>query len=166
MVTALSYLDRILSGFLMLLMALMVVDVSWQVVTRFVLSQPSSYTEEIARFMLIWIGLLGSAYAYRMRAHLGLDLLVNHLTPSARRKAAMLVSTLSFVFAALVMVYGGTQLVLLTLDLEQTSPALQVPMGYVYAVIPISGVVICLYALSEIAQGGVPRKAESRIPVE
>ncbi len=63
-------IDRALAWVLMVLMAVMVIDVTWQVVTRFILSEPSSVTEELARFLLVWIGLLGAAYAFRVRAHL------------------------------------------------------------------------------------------------
>lgn len=143
-------LDSALSWFLAVLMALMVLDVTWQVVTRFIFDQPSSFTEELARFLLIWIGVLGAAYAYRKRAHLGLDILTNSMAPKARRRADLFANVCCFAFAALVMVYGGMKLVALTLELRQTSAALQVPMGYVYSVIPLSGILICIFALDNI----------------
>lgn len=145
-------IDLVLARILAILMVLMVVDVTWQVVTRFLLSQPSSFTEEIARFLLIWIGVLGAAYAYRKRAHLGLDLLTSKMAPATRRRADVAANLFCFGFAASVMVFGGIKLVALTLDLRQTSAALQVPMGYIYTVIPISGFLICLYALNNIFQ--------------
>lgn len=147
-------LDKALGYFLAILMALMVVDVTWQVITRFILDAPSPYTEELARFLLIWIGLLGSAYAFRKRAHLGLDLFVSKLTLRSRRRADLMANLCCLVFAALVMVYGGLQLVLLTLELHQTSAALRVPIGYVYSVLPISGVLICVYSLDNIRTAG------------
>ncbi|MDQ2076038.1 TRAP transporter small permease [Marinimicrobium sp. ABcell2] len=143
-------IDKALSYFLAGLLAIMVLDVTWQVVTRFILDEPSPYTEELARFLLIWIGLLGAAYAYRKKAHLGLDLLITNLPPKGQQRADVVANLCCFAFAALVMVYGGIQLVALTLDLRQTSAALQVPMGYVYSVLPISGVLICVYALDNI----------------
>src|SRR5690606_9496584 len=143
----LKHLDRILAVFLMILMAAIVVDVTWQVLSRFIVSNPSSVTEEIARFLLVWIGLLGAAYAFRTHAHLGLDLFTSKL-PMGKRIWAELVSQLvSFLFSAVVMVYGGVKLVSLQLALGQTSAALQVKMGYVYIVIPLAGVLICLYAI-------------------
>lgn len=162
-------IDRFLEHFLALLMVLMVVDVTWQVVTRFVLSQPSSFTEEIARFLLIWIGVLGAAYAYRKRAHLGLDLLTSKMAPAARRRANVVANLCCFGFAASVMVFGGINLVALTLDLRQTSAALQVPIGYIYTVIPISGLLICLYALNNIfrpALEGLGQLGDEELPVD
>lgn len=158
-------IDRVLGWVLVALMALMVVDVTWQVLTRFVLGEPSSMTEELARFLLIWIGLLGAAYAFRVRAHLGLDLVTSNLSEKGRLRAEILVNLICLAFAASVMVYGGFKLMSLTLELEQLSPALQVPMGYVYSVVPLSGLLICLFALDHIRLRHVPQ-AKDDLPVD
>lgn len=163
--TLMKTIDRVLGWALMILMALMVLDVTWQVFARFILNQPSSVTEELARFLLIWIGLLGAAYAFRMRAHLGLDIVTSNLPPKARWRTDVLANVLCFLFAAMVMVYGGSKLVLLTLELRQLSPALQVPMGYVYIVIPLSGLLICLFAVDRIRQGEIPEEEQEDLPV-
>jgi hypothetical protein len=55
-------IDKILEKFVAALMAILVVDVLWQVISRYVLSAPSSFTDELAGFLLIWVGLFGSAY--------------------------------------------------------------------------------------------------------
>lgn len=149
-------IDSTLAWVLTVLMAVMVLDVTWQVITRFILSEPSSVTEELARFLLVWIGLLGAAYAFRKRAHLGLDILTSSLSRSSQVKTEILVNVLCFAFAATVMVFGGFKLMLLTLDLNQTSPALQVPMGYIYSVVPLSGILICLFAIDHIRLREIP----------
>nr|MDQ3309082.1 TRAP transporter small permease subunit [Gemmatimonadota bacterium] len=84
------YVDALLRALIMVLMAVMVIAVTWQVITRYVFSRPSSYTEELATFLLIWISLLGGAYALRVRAHLGIDVLVQRLRPARRRVAEYL----------------------------------------------------------------------------
>lgn len=140
-------LDNLLKWLLIFLMAFMVVDVSWQVISRFVLNAPSSYTEEIARFLLIWIGLLGASYAYKTKAHLGIDVFVKKLPPAAEKAAFYSMHIVSALFAIIVMMLGGIRLVQLALELEQTSAALGIPMGYVYVVVPLSGVFILMYAL-------------------
>jgi TRAP-type C4-dicarboxylate transport system permease small subunit len=147
MQTILKKLDRVLAVFLMILMATIVIDVSWQVLSRFIVGKPSSVTEEIARFLLVWIGLLGAAYAYRMHSHLGLDILTEKMAPDNKHRAELFSQLMSFIFAAWVMVYGGVSLVKLQFDLGQTSAALEINMGYVYSVIPIAGVLICIYAI-------------------
>lgn len=148
-----QFLESLLAAFLGLLMAAMVVDVTWQVVTRFILSEPSSYTEELARFLLIWIGLLGAAYAYRKKAHLGLDILSQKLEGTAKRRLDIFISLVCILFAVLLMIYGGTKLMVLTLQLEQLSAALQVKIGYIYSVIPLSGILIVIFSIDRLING-------------
>lgn len=143
----LKQLDRVLAVFLMILMSAIVLDVTWQVLSRFIVGVPSSVTEEVARFLLVWIGLLGAAYAFRTHAHLGLDILTAKLPMQKRVVAEIVAQLMSFGFAASVMIYGGMNLVKLQLMLGQTSAALQIKMGYVYIVLPLAGVLICIYAI-------------------
>jgi TRAP-type C4-dicarboxylate transport system permease small subunit len=140
-------LDKVLQKLLITLMALLLLDVTWQVLTRFLLENPSSFTEELARFLLIWIGLLGSAHAYRHKMHLGVDIVVKSLSPKVAGALAKIVQLITIAFAASVLVYGGTKLLLLAVHLEQKSPAMQVNMGLVYLALPISGVLLVLYAI-------------------
>lgn len=139
--------DTALGWLLAALMGFAVLNVLWQVFTRYVLDSPSAYTDELARYLLIWIGLLGAGYALGKRMHLGVDLLPNYLTGRARLILNSVIDSLVLVFALFVMVFGGLRLVSLTLMLEQTSAALRVPLGYVYLAIPISGALIVFYCL-------------------
>ena len=128
------------------LMGLAVVNVLWQVFTRYVLADPSQYADELSRYLLIWVGMLGASYAAGKRMHLAIDLLPNKLTGKAHHALGLVIDLLVFLFAFFVMVYGGFRLVALTLMLEQTSAALRIPLGYVYLVLPLSGVLIMFYA--------------------
>lgn len=134
-------IKHILNGLLVFL----VLDVCWQVLTRFVLPEPSSYTEEIARFLLIWIGLLGAAHAYRQSMHLGIDFFVGKLSAPTQKQVRISVLFFCAIFAIAVLLIGGTNLVLITLQLQQKSAALGIKMGYVYTVLPITGILILLY---------------------
>lgn len=145
-------LDIALSAALIFLMGLMVLDVTWQVVSRFLLDDPSSWSEELARFLLIWVGLLGAAWAFRQKAHLGLSYVVEKLHPANQTRLYILSMFACILFAAAVMVYGGWQLVQLSLELKQVSAALGIRMGYVYLVTPITGVLIIIYSLYFIIQ--------------
>lgn len=140
-------IDRVFRGFLAALMALMVACVTWQVVSRYVLGDPSSWTEELARYLLIWIGLLGGAYAYHVRMHLGLDLLTRQLSAGARRVQARFIHFAVILFAATALVGGGVRLVWLELELGQVSPALGMSMAMVYLSLPVSGLMLILYAV-------------------
>jgi len=139
--------NRIVGVLLTFLMTVIVLDVTWQVFTRFVLRKPSSFTEELAGFLLIWIGLLGGGYAFYTKSHLGIDVLTYKLEGLKKQVVDTLVNSLVFLFAALVMVVGGIRLVGLTFSLNQISPALGIKMGYVYLVIPLTGILIMLYSL-------------------
>lgn len=67
-------IDKILENFVVGLMGILVIDVLWQVTSRYVLSSPSSFTDELAGFLLIWVGLFGSAYVAGKNEHLAIDL--------------------------------------------------------------------------------------------
>jgi TRAP-type C4-dicarboxylate transport system permease small subunit len=147
-----SALESALGWFLVIVMGVSVVNVLWQVFTRFVLSNPSSYTEELARYLLIWIGILGAAYAAGRRLHLAIDLLPNRLHGASRVAHGVIVELLVAAFAVGVLLVGGSRLVALTLSLGQTSPALGIPVGYVYVVLPVSGALIVWYAARDIGK--------------
>ncbi len=150
------FLEKILGNFLALLLGIMVLDVVWQVISRYVTSHPSSITEELARFLLIWIGLIGAAYAYRKHSHLSLDLLIRALKPSSQVVLNRVIQVITIIFALSCMVYGGFKLMILTLTLHQTSAALGIPIGFVYSCIPLSGLLICWFAFDNFINGVVP----------
>lgn len=143
-------LDKILGGFLVSLMVVMVGSVLWQVFSRYVLQSPSSYTEELARYLLIWIGVLGAAYASGQQDHLSVNLLEQKLNEKNRLRLRILINMLIIIFSVLVLVIGGGNLVLVNLELGQSSAALEVPLYLVYTVIPLSGMLIVLYKINEI----------------
>ena len=147
-----SRVEKALGWALAGLMTLMVVDVTWQVISRFVFRSPSSFTEELAGFLLIWIGLLGAAYGIRTRAHLGIDILVDRLGGTMRKGAEILAHFLVLLFALSTMVGGGLWLVRLAFRLDQTSAAMGIPMGFVYLALPLSGALMVLFSLESVAR--------------
>lgn len=159
-------LDAVLTRCLVLLMLALVVAVLWQVISRYVFSAPSSWTEEAARFLLIWIALLGAVYAFRTGMHLGLDLLPKKLTAAAALQLARLTVALIVLFSAAVLVVGGASLVLMTWELEQYSAVLGLPMSVVYAVIPTAGLLICVYALASLADPSIGASRDAVAPAE
>jgi TRAP-type C4-dicarboxylate transport system permease small subunit len=132
-------------------MAAMVLNVLWQVVTRFILRHPSSFTEELARYMMIWVGLLGSAYATGQKSHLALDLITARLTGVRKRISEIAIQVVVLVFALAVLVGGGLRLVWIQLSLGQQSAALQIKLGYVYLAVPLAGLFIVLYTIFALA---------------
>lgn len=145
-------IDKYLGYLLIFLMVLITLDVLWGVFTRYALGSQASWSEELARFLLIWIGILGAAYAAGQRMHLAIDLLQLRLDQRGRRYLLKIIAGLVLFFAIGVMVIGGGQLVYLTFILEQRSAALQLPMGLVYGVIPLSGLLISYYKLQDLLE--------------
>lgn len=148
----LKHIDKWLSNFLVFLMTIMVLTVTWQVFSRFILQAPSSYTEELARFLLIWIGLLGSSYALRTKSHLGIDLITQKASRKRKDTVNIIVNAIIILFSFFVMVVGGLYLVDLTLSLNQISAALGIKMGYVYLVVPLSGTLMIFYSINFILE--------------
>ncbi len=145
-------LDRSLEVLVMVVVAVLVLDVLWQVFTRLVLKNPSTVTEELATFMLIWVALLGAAVALGRGAHLGIDYFVGKLPARARTFTEVIVFCCVAAFSFLVMVVGGIDLVSSMLELGQESPALRIRMGYVYLAVPISGFFLTLYAVIDLVE--------------
>lgn len=140
--------DRLLGSVICVLMAAMVINVLWQVFTRFVLRNPSSFTEEAARYLMIWVGLLGSAYATGQKAHLALDLVTAKLQGARKRASELFIHSIVLLFALAVLVGGGGRLVWIQLSLGQQSAALQLKLGYVYLAVPLAGLFIVYYSLA------------------
>lgn len=142
-----SRIDWVLGWFLVVLMGLAVVNVLWQVFTRFVVGDPSSFTDELARYLLIWVSLFGAAYATGKRMHLAIDLLRTKLSGDALHWHGIFVGAWVILFAVAVMVVGGVKLVSLSFLLGQTSAALGLSLGVVYLALPISGALITVYTV-------------------
>ncbi len=142
-------INNYLGYFLIVLMSVMTLDVLWGVFTRYAIGSQASWSEELARFLLIWIGVLGAAYASGQKMHLSIDLLKPKLDEAGQKKLSMIINALIIFFALTVMVIGGGRLIYITNILGQISPALRVPMYIVYSVVPISGLLIIYYKITD-----------------
>jgi len=145
-------IDVILRWFVIIIMAAMTINVLWQVFSRFILQNPSSFTEELARYMLVWLGILGASYVSGQKMHLAIDLLATKLTGKAKSLLEIIIESCIFLFSLFVMVIGGLRLVTITLALNQISAALQIKLGYVYLVLPISGLLMMFYSFFYIVE--------------
>lgn len=153
---------RLLSGLLIALMSALVSAVIWQVLSRYLLVEPSVWTEELARFLLIWVGILGSVYAYHNQSHLSVDLWSPRLTALGQKRLIIVQGAVVAAFALSAMVVGGLRLVWITYTLKQMSPALGVPMAAVYAVVPLGGAMIVWLALHDTVRALVALSSAQR----
>lgn len=138
-------LDRLMQSGLLVSFATLSVCVIWGVVTRYVLNDPAIFTEEVSRFAVIWLSLLGTAYACGRLEHMAYTMFEEKLSKQYLRAHMRAVAACVLAFGAVVLVYGGGKLVLRALQVEQVSGTLEIPMGYVYACIPISGIAMVFY---------------------
>lgn len=144
-------ITRSLEWFTIVLFALLILDVLWGVISRYVPGiRPSDWTEELAVYLLVWVSLFGAAITYRGYGHLGVDYFVAKLDPAARRLVAILVEIAALVFAGFALCYGGWRLVADTLAANQLTPVLQWKIGYLYSAVPLSGLFFCAFAIEHL----------------
>ena len=145
-------MNKVLSLFCISLSSVLVACVVWQVFSRYILNAPSTFTDEIARFLFIWVGLMGAAYTLGQKRHLAIDLLAMKLEDNKIQHEGLrlIINIISMIFASVILVYGGGSLMLNTLATGQVSPALGLQMGLVYAALPLSGFFMMLYLLQDI----------------
>ncbi|PHI21693.1 TRAP transporter permease DctQ [Lewinellaceae bacterium SD302] len=145
-------LNRAIEFLLIAIFSLLVLDVLWQVFGRYVLNRSFSFTEEFARFALIWLTILGAAYLNGHRKHLSMDYWLDKLEPVAKARRRKIIEMVMLLFALIVMVIGGGNLVNTTLRLGQVSAVMNVPLGFVYAIVPFSGLLIMFFSLYNITR--------------
>lgn len=143
-------LDKFISWLLIFLMGSMVLNVTWQVISRYIFQSPSSFTDELSRYMLIWLGMLGAAYVAGQNQHLAIDIVLRNLQGRAKMKLQILINVLIMVFAIAAMIFGGSNLVYITYLLGQKSATLQIPLAYIYSIIPASGILVLYYQIAGI----------------
>lgn len=151
-----GYMNWGIKHILNLIMAILVTVVFMQVIFRFVLDSPLAWTEELARYSLIWLTFLGAAYAMSLKAHIGMEFFVNLFKVSIR-KVLYIIATFASLLFFLLMVMEGFDLAMQ--GMSQLSPVLRIPMGMIYMVIPVSGVVLIINMASQFSKdfksGGV-----------
>lgn len=143
-------LTRMLEFVLIAAMAVLTLDVLWGVASRFIWSNQSAWTEELARYLMIWVGLLGSCLAFEKRAHLGVDYFVGKFHPTGRQILRVGAYLAILAFAVGVLMVGGWELVSRTLARKQIAPTLGIPKGWVYLAVPISGVFTVIFSLGHL----------------
>ncbi len=115
-----------------------------QVVARYVMHQSLSWSEEVGRYIFVWISFLGLAAAFKSGSHVALDLLTKSLTRVPRRALEFFNGALVVVLASALLVSG---IRLLEFGMRQRSPALNIPMAFVYVVEPVSGLLLLYFSL-------------------
>lgn len=143
-----KHIDKALVVVTSMLIVLITVLVLWQIFTRTVLNNPSTLTEETVRFAFVWLSMLTAAYVVGTHGHMSVTLLNDKLNPKRRKKLAIFVQTLFIIFSLVIMIYGGIKSVQITM--AQSSPSMNLPMGYVFMSVPVAGVFMLLYSVNNL----------------
>lgn len=146
-----NFAARTLGALCVLIFLVLVLDVLWGVLTRYAFGQQAHWSEELARLLLVWLAMIGASLAYIEKSHLGVDVLTRLLDHQARRLADVITHAMVFLFAAAVMVYGGSILFLDRWESGQVMAALPIKKAWFYLSVPISGGLIALFALDLLA---------------
>jgi TRAP-type C4-dicarboxylate transport system permease small subunit len=138
-----------------MLMLAMVTIIFSQVIARYAFSNSLSWSEEAGRYIFVWMTFLGAAMAVRNRQHVSLDLIVKSL-PKFAQKLLMTISYLSMMIFTAVLIFGGFKFV--TRGSRQASSALEIPMHYVYIVLPLGGILIFAYLIKNFYEDVLARR--------
>lgn len=144
---ALNMILNVLAGGSFILMTVLT---CWQVITRYILQNPSSWSEELVSYLFAWMALLGASLVCGERGHMNIPLLVEKVSPSMRKLLCVFSELVAAVFAAVILVYGGIQIT--SLAMAQMTSSLGVAMGVFYVVLPLSGVLNVIYSVINIVE--------------
>lgn len=139
--------NSILGGFVTVIVTVMVATVLWQVFTRKILNAPAVWTEEASTYMLMWCGLIGAAFAYGKRAHVGMEYFAYKLRERPRTILDIAVTLLVGFFAVRVMLMGGMEYVNVAFVNQQMSPTMGIQTAYLNLCIPLSGFFFLTYSV-------------------
>ncbi|RKJ03298.1 TRAP transporter small permease [bacterium D16-54] len=123
----------------------MVILTCWQVLTRYVLNNPSSWSEELVSYMFAWMSLLGASLVTAERGHMNIPIVVEKCSPSLQKLLLCLAELIGFLFSAIILAYGGFQIA--NLAMGQMTSSLGVPIGVFYVVLPLCGVLNMVYTV-------------------
>lgn len=141
-------LNRVLEIICIALFAFIIIIGSYQIITRYIFNSPSTVSEELLTFSFTWLALLASALVFSKREHMRMGYLADKLKGNAGHILSIVSELLIIIFAALILVYGGLSITKLTKT--QVTASLGVPMSYIYAIVPVSGVLTILFSIINI----------------
>ena len=149
MKTLRKWINKVVEAFSVVSVAVMVLLVLWQVVARYLLNNPSTFTEALTRYLFVWLVLVSATYAFGSRDHMCISVLNARLKGRAKTAVNIAIEVLTILFAACVMIFGGS--VITRMQMVSMDSSLHIPMGLVYSIIPICGVLTVFYCLCNIA---------------
>jgi len=147
---------KVLEKLMIVLVTAMMLSLAWQVFTRFVIKQPSTWTEEIARYTFIYLVMIGASLGVKNSVHFGMTMFSDKLHGKARDYYQRFVINGIILLAAIFMLVIGTEFAM-SYGLNRVSPTFLVPMAWVFAIVPVSAVFMILFAIQNMFFGDFSR---------
>ena len=126
----------------------MVALTCWQVLTRYVLQNPSSWSEELVSYLFAWMALFGASLVVGERGHMNIPIVVERMGEKGRKFFAIFAELVALVFSGVILGYGGIQIT--SLAMGQMTSSLGLPIGVFYIILPLSGVLNIVYTILNI----------------
>ena len=140
----------------------MVVLTCWQVFTRYVLKNPSPWSEELVSYLFAWASLLGASLVTGERGHMNIPIVLEKFSPAVQKLLSIFGELVAFAFSAIILVYGGVTITQLAMG--QMTSSLGVQVGVFYVVMPLCGILNMIYTvlnIADICKGGTPDGKEA-----
>ena len=141
-------INKVVEGFSVVLIIVMVLLVLWQVIARYILNNPSTFSETLTKYLFVLLVLVTSTYAFGSQEHMRIEVLNNRLTGSALKIVNIAIECITIAFSSAIMVFGGC--IITAMQMVQIDSSLHIPMGIVYSIIPICGVITVFYCVCNI----------------
>ncbi len=145
-----NYITKVLEIICIVLFVFITIIGTYQIITRYVFNSPSTVSEELLTYSFTWLALLSASLVFGKRDHMRMGYFAGKFSKKVQNIFEILSEILIFLFAAIVLVYGGISITRLTST--QITASLGVPMSYIYVILPISGVVTIIYSIINILE--------------
>lgn len=132
------------------ILGMMVLLVGWQVFSRYIMNDPSSFSESLTRYLFVWLVIISATYSFGSRDHMCISFLKEKLSAAHQRLVNILIELITIAFALCVMTIGGIRITMM--QMVHLDSNLQIPTGLIYSVIPICGVLIIFYCICNLRQ--------------
>lgn len=156
-----NILNKILNVLAGVSLLAMVALTCWQVFTRYILQNPSSWSEELVSYLFAWASLLGASLITGERGHMNIPVIVDKMSEKLQKFFGIVGELIAFAFSAIILVYGG--IAITNLAMGQMTSSLGVAVGVFYIVLPLCGVLNMIYTvlnIIDISKGNMEPKKE------
>lgn len=126
----------------------MVVLTCWQVFTRYILKNPSAWSEELVSYLFAWATLIGACIVSGERGHMNIPIVVDKMGEKYKHIFLIIAEIIAFLFSAVILLYGGVQITMLAMG--QLTSSLGVAIGIFYIILPLCGLINMIYSILNI----------------